>query len=154
LGVEIRQFRLNFGGLGTETTEVRNLETTTRFCPVCEAEVEAIDGFCMLGHFLKLESVVPEPSELRAEVDRAFEDARAEVAAALSDPEPAPDVVAIHEQRASLFASLGEDLPLGASDPIAAFAPPPRMDWGPERVGIKRPRFSFRRVAVEETAGS
>ena len=59
-----------------------------RFCTTCEADVEDVDGFCLLGHSLKVASVMPSIDELRAEVDEAFKNAQAEVAQVLSVPFP------------------------------------------------------------------
>lgn len=124
----------------------------TRFCPSCRSDVEVTQGHCLLGH-----SVISEPSqgslsELRAEVDKAFDDARIQIsgfAPAPKDPAPAPPL----REREEVPVAAGSSgmppppAPTGRSaqepwseegvatdpnDPIAAFAPPPRMDWGPK----------------------
>jgi hypothetical protein len=46
----------------------------------------------------------------------------------------------------ALWKPLEDETPLAGNDPIVAFAPSPRMDWGPEkdkgkrRSGHRRPR--------------
>ena len=147
-------------------------------CSVCDADVEAIDGVCMLGH------PVGEPShldDLRDEVDRAFEDAAREVAAVLTgeipvvpklDPVPLarqttqplrldtpilpePPVVSAPtagpaqvpttyqapspaapppppSRRLDVAGMWERANQAGNDDPINAFAPAPRLDWGPE----------------------
>lgn len=121
----------------------------TRFCPSCHTEVEACDGFCLLGHPLRLEAPTSSISELRAEVDKAFEDARAEIATVLvteipgrpvyagAVTEPVPSSSPPPPPPASRFESVWQKLeaaePERSSDPIIAFAPPPRMDWGPRK---------------------
>lgn len=149
-------------------------------CSVCDAEVEAIDGVCLLGHPAGARSRL---EDLRAEVDRAFEDAAREVAAALTGEIP---VVPKAEAAAPLTRQTTQPLRLdtpvlaeqppfarpprpeatqppttyqaptaaapppppfrrldvagmweranqpGDDDPINAFAPAPRLDWGPE----------------------
>jgi hypothetical protein len=139
---------------------------TTRFCPICATEVEDTGGFCLLGHSLKVASAVPEMSELRTEVRTAFEEARAEVAAALADAErsdggpeqpgstASPDVArTVQERRASMFSALADEPSPGPTDPISAFAPPPRMDWGPTRGFMKLRRSGSRRLRLEEATG-
>lgn len=125
----------------------------TRYCPRCRAEVEDAGGYCLLGHPLRLEAPVESLSALRAEVDRAFEDARIEVSAAVAatalptpaeaatpmatpaapSPPPAP-------ARPDPFAALRGENCASGPDPMAQFAPAPRMDWGPERHGLLRRR--------------
>jgi hypothetical protein len=103
-----------------------------RFCPQCQAEVEDAGGFCLLGHRFSAAAPAASLRDLRDEVDRAFEEARVQVAHALDPagtPPPPPAVVS----SVSLVIEQG-----GASgnDPIVEFAPAPRMDWGPERQGL------------------
>jgi hypothetical protein len=127
---------------------------SNRYCPTCHAEVEDTGGFCLLGHSLRLAS--PETTNslaaLRAEVDQAFEDARVKVGHALAEvpvqavaspsapsqtvatalltssaPPPPPPPVKLR---------IVEDHIDEGPDPIADFAPAPRMDWGPERQGF------------------
>jgi hypothetical protein len=114
---------------------------TTRYCPSCRAEVEDTGGFCLLGHNLTLEAPTSSLSELRAEVDRVFEEAQVEVAAAMSAPPPPPPAETVRAAVSGaspapspprrVFEGLGTE-PARPQDPISAFAPPPRMDWGPE----------------------
>ena len=126
--------------------------STTRHCPRCETDVEDTGGYCLLGHRLTLHAPVASLGELRAEVDQAFEDARLEVAAVVSGaseadgagpstriapppPPPArsvPSTEQILAHKASVWKELEKDIDL-TNDPIGAFAPPPSMDWGPEK---------------------
>jgi hypothetical protein len=117
----------------------------------------------MLGHPLAVQSV----TDLRADIDRAFDHAMAEVAALMvvppqppaparaGPPPPPPGRPAAStgvparpipaspppvERKLSVWDQLerdqGEIPPPVASDPISAFAPSPKMDWGPERPAI------------------
>lgn len=147
---------------------------TMRYCPTCQAEVQTVDGHCLLGHRVALEPAVPSLEALRAEVDRVFEQARREVAQVLHGsaapaahaaavppaappagaptssapaaarvpppPPPADPARALEERRRTVFAALQAEEPLTTADPIVAFAPAPRMDWGPERTGLLRKR--------------
>jgi hypothetical protein len=134
----------------------REAEVSFRYCKVCAAEVDDVEGYCLLGHPLRLEPAIPSVAEMRDEVSRALGEARRDVAA---ESEPGGDAVTTVE-RASLddlsdaaemtwsppppvedasrtvWGPLTEDLP-AEGDPITAFAPASRMDWGPERTGIK-----------------
>jgi glucan phosphorylase len=143
---------------------------TLRYCSSCAAEVEERDGYCLLGHPVRLTAPTDSLSELRAEVDRAFEKARVEITTALEDAtgeiplvqaglaealnglaeehsKAAPTTVAhaspppppppLDRRTNSIFQAVweeqeNEDL-LSQKDPITAFAPAPRMDWGPKR---------------------
>lgn len=100
-----------------------------RFCPQCRAEVEDAGGFCLLGHPLRGTAPVASLSQLRAEVDRAFEEARVQVAVALGEPPPPPPPVTHLDLEIAESAG-------AVGDPIVDFAPAPRMDWGPERQGL------------------
>lgn len=60
---------------------------TTRFCTRCETDVQDAGGYCLLGHPLALKPLDASLSDLRAEIDQAFEDARLEVAAVVSGTE-------------------------------------------------------------------
>jgi hypothetical protein len=128
---------------------------TMRYCPRCASEVEDVGGFCLLGHPLRLEPLIPSVSHIRAEVDRAFDEVDTAVDRRTPAAEPAlggslsaallpeaslrrdleqagptpPPPPAPHR---ALWESLEEGL-ADLSDPIATFAPSPRMDWGPER---------------------
>jgi hypothetical protein len=137
----------------------------TRFCPSCHTEVEARDGFCLLGHPLRLAAPTSSISELRAEVDKAFEDARAEIATVLITEVPGLPVQLGAVSRApvmapppppppaSRFETVWQEQeaaePESASDPIVAFAPPPRMDWGPRK---DKRRMPFGRSRTAELA--
>jgi hypothetical protein len=150
---------------------------TSRFCRICDAEVQDAGGYCLLGHSLAVPSGISSLDELRAEVDRTFEEARLQVAAIgeapvlaappIADPRvpirplnppfaieeattvadspvpirplnpapapPAPPPAAPTGPWAALSQEIERAAVVGAEDPIAAFAPAPRMDWGPER---------------------
>jgi hypothetical protein len=153
------------------------MSMAVRYCPRCDAEVEDLGGYCMLGHSMKLTPITElvELRDLKAEVDKAFADAELEVASviasvtgemeavasgpapstvgpALQKPPPPPpppperfevfeDVdEAAKERYASFWKTIDEDPEPSASDPITAFAPSPRMDWGPEGKPAKRRR--------------
>ena len=154
----------------------------TAHCSTCDAEVESIDGVCLLGHPAGERSRL---DDLRAEVDRAFEAASREVAAVLTGEIP---VVPKAEPVRQATEPLRLDTPVlsetrvqtpvpqrpaeqiapttwqaqpapppppggrldvagmwekanqpGNDDPINAFAPAPRLDWGPEaKKGLRR----------------
>ena len=156
-------------------------------CPVCEAEVEAVDGSCLLGHAVPAPAIAPGVAsrldELRAEVERAFDDAARKVEAALTGEVPlVPKHEAVVPLQRQATKPLRVDTPVlpgspfaaspprseatqapttwqapsaaapppppsrrldvasmwqkanqpGNDDPINAFAPAPRLDWGPE----------------------
>jgi hypothetical protein len=133
---------------------------TQRFCPLCASEVEDLGGYCRLGHRLRLDSPQASLTQLREEVDRAF-----------ADSEPVPDQVlaevgagsAAARPVAGSYGGNGAIHPPAAQrestrrpgpidDPITAFAPPPRMDWGPprpwkSRLNSLRTRWGSRRRA-------
>ena len=110
---------------------------TTRFCEKCSAEVEDVGGFCLLGHPLKVDPLIPSVADVRHEVDRVLEEVRDERyrshdgngqdAQAQTPPPPNGRLRA----GLSLFDSLSKEVRDRSNDPIEAFAPPPRMDWGP-----------------------
>lgn len=115
-----------------------------RFCPQCGSEVEDTGGFCLLGHSLRETAPTDSLAALRAEVDKAFEEAR--VLIAHTQPLQAPQVAqgasagAQHAAPApppslpvtTVYPRI-EEPPTQGPDPITEFAPAPRMDWGPER---------------------
>jgi hypothetical protein len=159
---------------------------TLRFCPRCIAEVENVGGFCLLGHPLRLDPLIPSVADIRAQVYESMDEVRLGTGAPMpaereghptpaverreSSPPPPPvlreagsgrhtvwdslEVEAHHEapdrrqgERDSLEVEAHHQAPdrrqtvwdsleletRDAGDPIAAFAPAPRMDWGPER---------------------
>ena len=144
---------------------------TMRYCERCSSEVEDVGGFCLLGHRLALDSLAAPLKDLRAEVDQAFVEAQLEVSEALAvvgarleaappppppppppatvapsapaPPAPPADAGASTPAGAGPWHSLQDEEPLNG-DPIAAFAPAPRMDWGPERASRLRRRDSRR----------
>jgi hypothetical protein len=130
-----------------------------RFCQRCASEVEDVGGYCLLGHPLRVDPLIPSVSHIRDEVDRAFEEVGLDdpvellhvgpPAAGVSSPpeidastprdplapvEDAPDppTSGHHTVWEALHDGVGPDGP----DPMAAFAPPPRVDWGPDRPGL------------------
>ncbi len=124
-----------------------------RFCGACGTDVEEVGGACPRGHRLRLEPGPPSLADLRAQVDRAFEEARLQVAEALGAPRGAalpvpegPPVPVRPVARTSprppapavwrALESISETESPG--DPIAAFSPGSRMDWGPEESGIRK----------------
>ena len=129
-----------------------------RYCPKCQTDVEDVGGFCLLGHSLRLRPITESLDDLRAEVDKAFEEVRVQVAAvtgeipaiqpdAAAPPPPPPLPDDLEEQTKTkmteLWADFDDDV-RAATDPITAFAPNTRMDWGPE--GSKRSkRRGFKR---------
>ena len=128
--------RLNPGALDTD-----NPDMGTRYCRSCATEVEDAGGYCLLGHPLRLEAPRDSLAHLRAEVDRAFEDAKMEVATALSAipaNKASGSEVALPPSppRRPVFETI--DQPTGGPDPLVEFAPAPRMDWGPEKNFFKR----------------
>ncbi|MDQ3878706.1 MAG: hypothetical protein M3290_10220 [Actinomycetota bacterium] len=128
---------------------------TTRFCTTCNSEVEESGGYCLLGHRLAHAAPRDSLSALRAEVDQAFEDARSHLVEALAPPPPPPPAFHVETTRreraqANMWEGLDVVHEAEAADPINSFAPPPRMDWGPNRSGfLKRltPRVNRRRTA-------
>jgi hypothetical protein len=123
-----------------------------RYCPTCRSDVEDAGGFCLLGHSLRLQAVT-EPSlrELRAEVDRAFEDVRVQVAAVTGEipvassappPPPPPPPSSVRSAPTAtvvdeLWANFDEQAD-SVFDPITAFAPNAHMDWGPSESKSRR----------------
>jgi hypothetical protein len=144
---------------------------TARYCQNCAADVYDVGGMCARGHRLPPSSI----GELRAEIDRTFEHAMAEVAALLAEPTrppapprmappppPPPSVITSPPapaqsppgqvppppaHKTSVWSQLETETRVDAdgSDPIAAFAPSPRMDWGPERASLLDVRNLWRR---------
>ncbi len=133
--------------------------TTVRFCPRCRADVEDVGGFCLLGHRLAAAPGEDSLADLRAEVDQAFQKVQAEVDVALgpiaslasenAGDDPRADDELLEEIQVTskaLWAPLEEDVEVSGNDPIVAFAPSPRMDWGPadskhkRRSGVRRSR--------------
>jgi hypothetical protein len=131
-----------------------------RYCPSCGTDVEDAGGFCFLGHPLRLRSMTDAETlgDLRAEVNKAFEDVKVQVEEALGQieinvPPPPPgsrtEVASAMDSReldqpdtpvrsyADLWRAFEEEAAKG-EDPITAFAPAPRMDWGPERSKLHR----------------
>ena len=128
-----------------------------RFCPRCRADVEDAGGFCLLGHRFPVSQADP-IADLRAQVDDAFSRVQLEVATVFETetaPEaPAPatslyeelaedDGEVAQEMRATsrkVYEELAFDAPVSRTDPIIAFSPSPRADWGPEKGHGRRSR--------------
>jgi hypothetical protein len=111
---------------------------TQRFCPLCATEVQDVGGYCRLGHRLSLDPPQASLGELRDEVDRAFGEAelvaaRASAGGASSRTGPAPSSSQPPPRPAPESRPKARRGVSAPGDPITAFAPPPRMDWGPER---------------------
>ena len=129
--------------------------STRAFCQRCSAEVEDAGGFCLLGHRLSAGAPPPPPpappkmDDLTQAVEQAFDEAGAKVAA-LATPEtieatkPLPSRYASSVERT--WAQLESAPAPSPDDPINTFAPPPRMDWGPQRSAF---RFKLRRGRAE-----
>lgn len=132
-----------------------------RFCSRCRADVEDVGGYCLLGHPLPQDAVDP-ISDLRAEVDKAFEKIKIEIpltgmaSAFKSAGSPSPATVDAYEElrgsdeelveemaqtRTDYWSQLRDEVDVSVSrdDPILSFSPSPRMEWGPEK-GRKRRR--------------
>lgn len=126
--------------------------TAVRFCPRCSADVDDVGGFCLLGHRFPATAADDPLADLRAEVDLAFQKVQAEVALALdpmralaaenesseADSNADEMLEEIQVTSKALWASLEEETPVSRNDPIVAFAPSPRMDWGPADSKLKR----------------
>lgn len=136
-----------------------------RFCSRCRADVEDVGGYCLLGHPLPQDAVDP-ISDLRAEVDKAFEKVKIEIpvtgmasafkSAGAPAGTPMADSIDAYEElrgsdeelveemaqtRTDYWSQLRDDADVSVSrdDPILSFSPSPRMEWGPEK-GRKRRR--------------
>jgi hypothetical protein len=132
---------------------------SVRYCKVCAGDVEEVDGYCLLGHPLKLSP--PSVAEMRDEVARALGEARTEQRPD-ADGEAVPDALhsgdgnglhhlwnardmtwspppPVEDPRQTVWGPLVGDA-ADEGDPITAFAPASRMDWGPERSGFRARR--------------
>jgi hypothetical protein len=130
---------------------------TLRYCSRCAGEVEDAGGFCLLGHRLSLEPLIPPLAQMRGEVARALGAPRVEVLGADGVPKAAdPYRMAAERARIEISGTPGTERQASASreadpqrsptvwevlqeaisdppeDPMAAFSPPSRMDWGPQ----------------------
>lgn len=109
------------------------------FCTTCDSEVENAGGFCLLGHRLSACAPPPPPPPPPVRTEPAMAVAVAE------EPEPSRYASSIERTWAQL-----ETAPApSADDPINTFAPPPRMDWGPQRASF---RLKLRRPRAEAPA--
>jgi len=131
-----------------------------RLCPKCRADVEDAGGFCLLGHRLP-EAESDPTTDLRVEVELAFGRVKEDVAAVLEpvavqqEPGDGPAEATVWQQlkeddeevaddtRATsrkIYEELSDDGPISGTDPIIAFSPSPRAEWGPDRGNGRRPR--------------
>ncbi len=129
------------------------MTANVRYCPRCRADVEEVDGHCLLGHNLRLAAPSGSLNTLRDEIDSVFEEAQVAVAVAVGGPQSPPAPRAHYAptrfERPSDPPAPPAPKPVPppslashpvAPDPIAAFAPPPTMDWGPQRARFLRRR--------------
>ena len=142
-------------------------------CPTCATEVEATAGECRRGHRLPVRSVDELRAEVDLAFERAMAEVAALTGEAVPGPRLAPagapppppsaparlapdldrpDVSAqavpdmTPPPRGSVWSELSADAAGDdAFDPIAAFAPSPRMDWGPARPSLANVRNLFHR---------
>lgn len=119
------------------------------FCNRCGSDVEDAGGFCLLGHRLAPAFGAPPPppppamDDLTAEVNSVFDAALASIQEPAAPPqEPSRYVSSVDRT----WAQLESGPPPSPDDPINTFAPPPRMDWGPQRATS---RFRLRRQRAE-----
>jgi hypothetical protein len=131
----------------------------TRFCPSCSSDVEVTQGHCLLGHSVTAEPSQGSLSELRAEVDKAFDEAQVQISGFAPAPKEAAPQPPVKDREAVPVAAGSSGMPspppdsrpvqeqwsekgdsTDPSDPIALFAPPPRMDWGPKHWLRRRSR--------------
>ena len=111
--------------------------------------VEDKDGYCLLGHPLSRNPGDSSMADIRREVEDAFENSFPGLEPSL-EPVGAAEV---SEPTSSNFAppttsevATAREFPqstrppryLPPEDPISAFAPPPRMDWGPAHTPLRR----------------
>jgi len=86
------------------------------YCHICEAEVEDFGGSCRLGHaFRPPVKATPPPPPPRP----------------THSPPPPPPPPPIRSHPDNVWTVL-ENGRFEGNDPIASFAPPHRMNWGPE----------------------
>jgi hypothetical protein len=88
------------------------------YCHICEAEVDDFGGSCRLGHALLARPVKATPPPPPPERPT-------------HTPPPPPPPPPIRQHPNNVWTVL-EDGGFEGKDPIASFAPPHRMNWGPE----------------------
>ena len=115
-----------------------------RFCPRCRADVEDAGGYCLLGHPFP-EDRVDAIADLRAEVDDALSTVRSVVDAGEALKAAEAELSGDLEDEAQVAAAMkatslkvyeelaNDDEPISRNDPIVAFSPSPRAEWGPEK---------------------
>ena len=117
------------------------------FCHQCNANVEDTGGYCLLGH--RLSSIAPPPPPAPSSTDETPPATPA--LHAIHNPPPAPESVT-HRSYSDVidraWSALEATAMPAADDPINTFAPPPRMDWGPNK-GTSR--FRLRRSGEHAT---
>ena len=158
---------LNFASLGAEGHS-RSM-TNDRTCAICKSVVDHAASLCPRGHSLDAPRKHSSMRELRQEIDLAFERASQDVAAAIGrmhrprasavPPAPAPPPPPAlpsdpgpplpPQPRATVWTDLERETMRSGrpneGDPISAFAPAPRMDWGPKRLSFLERRGTLRR---------
>jgi hypothetical protein len=89
------------------------------YCHICEAEVDDFGGSCRLGHALlaRANKASPRPSSPSRP--------------AHTPPPPPPP-----RQHPDNVWTVLENGGFEGNDPIASFAPPHRMNWGPENEAV------------------
>ena len=130
-----------------------------RFCSRCRADVEDVGGYCLLGHPFPQDTSDP-ISDLRAEVDKAFEQIKVDIpvsglastfqsarSVSLEEVGSAPQayeelrssdehlVEEMAQSRRDYWSQLRDEVDVSVSrdDPILSFSPSPRMEWGPDK---------------------
>lgn len=126
---------------------------TARSCADCGAPLEAADVVCLLGH-LAPGTAAGGMAELRAQVNEAFAAAESQLqvltssimAPAIPPPAPQPRVAPPPPPPPApppppppvLYKPLPTPEEDRLDDPIAAFAPAARLDWGPGQTAASR----------------
>ena len=129
---------------------------TLRFCSQCRADVEDAGGYCLLGHPFPRDTSEA-LSDLRAEVDKAFEKIKIDIPlTGMASTFQAPEAMTLEpyeelrtsdelveemaQSRRDYWSQLRDEVDVSVSDdPILSFSPSPRMEWGPEK-GRRRRR--------------
>lgn len=112
---------------------------TFAYCHICKAEVVDFGGTCQQGHGIgpRLAGAIPPPPPPPR--------------VQMSSPPPPP----LRPAPTTVWDVLGQSRS-EANDPIAAFAPAPRMDWGPrsETPIVRSVRSLIDRSKSRRDAGS
>jgi hypothetical protein len=114
------------------------------WCPRCGANVVDVDGYCMLGHRLVGDS--PDPTEVAPEDPMRISPGTSSAQEPGAQKKPRGPSRALsrgervtaspgagsHDELAPVWTQLEDITEAQHDDPIFAFAPAPRIDWGPE----------------------